>query len=466
MTTLSFHGAARNVTGSCFLLEEHGTRVLVDCGMYQGDSEAEDENAQAFGFEPESVDYLLLTHAHLDHCGRIPLLVERGFQGEILTTSATRELARIVLLDAAHINEEDARRRERWRKRHGGDEIHPLYTRLSALRSFDRFGRNATYGDAIELTDGLHVRFHDAGHILGSAFLSVEIGSGKHTRRLLFSGDLGRAHSAILRAPDVPPHADDVVMESTYGDRRHKSLEASVDELYDAIADTFERGGNVLIPTFALERAQEILFFLRKGIAAGKLPRTTPVFLDSPMAISATEIFRNHPECYDQEAARLFAEGHDPFQLPELRFTATPESSKAINQIESGAIIMAGSGMCTGGRIQHHLKHNLWRDEASVVFVGFAAPRTLARRIVDGAKTVRIFGESLPVRARVYTINGFSAHADQAELLQWHEHTGRPKRTFLVHGDPKRGMSALANALEKRGHPVTLPKLHESITLG
>ena len=461
---LSFHGADQGVTGSCHLLECCGKRILIDCGLYQGSHEIEDENHADFGFEPASIDYLLLTHGHLDHCGRIPLLFKRGFEGEIICTSATRELARLVMLDSAHLQEEDARWKLRKAKRRGKDttSIEALYTELDALECLDFFGRIARYDEAITLCDGVQVTFLDAGHILGSASLLLQVTEKNHHKRLLFSGDLGYSGRAILRDPEPPPTADIVVMETTYGDRKHKTLEPSIEELYQAIHETFDRGGNVIIPTFAIERAQEVLYYLREGVANGELPSFMQVFLDSPMAISATEIFRRHPECYDQEAAELFTNHNDPFDLPGLHFTRETAESMALNQVDSGAVIMAGSGMCTGGRVRHHLKHNLWRKDCSIVFVGFAARGTLARRIVDGAKKVRIFGEEMPVRASIYTIGGFSAHADCEELYRWYQYTGNPEKTFLVHGEEE-AMQAFAHRLGS--HKVIMPALHEEYRL-
>jgi len=460
---LSFHGADRAVTGSCHLLDVPGHRILVDCGMYQGEHDLARDNAAPFGFDPASIDWVLLTHAHLDHCGRLPLLYKRGFRGEIIATGATRELARLVMLDAAHLHEEEAGRRSRRSARRGGKPVEALYTALDALNTLDTFGRVAEYEAPLRLAEGLTVTYRDAGHILGSAMIEVEL-HHPHRRRLLFSGDLGGPGHPILRDPAMPTPVDDVVMESTYGDRDHRALKESVEELYGAVGDTIARGGNVLIPSFALERTQELLYFLRRGIEQDRLPRSLPVFLDSPMAISATEVFRRHPECYDAEAAVLFANGGDPFRLPGLQLTRTPEQSMALNRFRGGAVIIAGSGMCTGGRIRHHLRHNLWRASCGVIFVGFAAPRTLARAIVDGAREVHIFGEAVQVRARVYTINGFSAHAGRTALLAWHEHTGRA-RTFLVHGDPDRGMNSLAAALKSRGVAVTCPEPGSSVVL-
>lgn len=432
---LSFHGADREVTGSCHLLECAGKRLLIDCGMYQGGRELVEENSQPFGFDVESIDYLLLTHAHLDHCGRIPLLARHGFRGEIIATDATCELARVVMLDSAHVQEEEARyRAKRGRRRNGGEGIEPLYTLLDALNSLAFFGRRARYGEPLDLAPGLRVRFLDAGHILGSASLHIEAEERGQPRSLLFSGDLGNAGRPLLRPPVAPPKADVVVMETTYGDRLHRAIEPSIEELYQAIEACFARGGNVVIPSFALERAQELLFTLRRGIELGRLPRNTPVFLDSPMAISATEIFQRHPDCYEPGTAALFRDGGDPFQLPGLRFTRDAAESMAINNIVSGAVILAGAGMCTGGRIRHHLKHNLWRKECAVVFVGFAGRGTLARAIIDGARSVSIFDERIRVRASIHTINGFSAHADRDELLAWHRQVA-PATTFLVHGE-------------------------------
>jgi metallo-beta-lactamase family protein len=432
--------------------------------MYQGGRELTEENAGPFGFDPTDIDFLLLTHAHLDHCGRIPLLAKRGFEGEIISTAASRELARLVMLDAAGLQEEEAAYQMRKASRRGNhpSDIQPLYTELDALNCLDYFGRKASYGKTLQLAPGIRATFFDAGHILGSASILLELEESGSTRSLLFSGDLGYSNRAILRNPARPPHADVVIMETTYGDRLHKQLEPSIDELYAAINDTFQRGGNLIIPTFALERAQEILFYLRVGVQEKRIPRTTQVFLDSPMAISATEIFERHPECYDAETLKLFNSGGDPFRLPALHFTRQTSDSMAINRISGGAVIMAGSGMCTGGRVRHHLKHNLGHRDSSVVFVGYAARNTLARRIIDGAETVRIFGEDIPVHASIYMIGGFSAHADQAELLAWHQATEQPEITYLVHGEED-AMKAFSKHL--KGTEVRMPEMHHEFEL-
>lgn len=463
---LSFHGAAGGVTGSCHLIACGGARILVDCGIFQGVKHADEVNAEAFGFEPSEIDILLLTHAHLDHCGRIPLLVKRGFKGEIISTAATRELARLVLLDSAHINEEDAKHQSRRLQRQGKRPVPPLFGLNDALRAMDFFGRIAQYDNPIDLAQGVKVRFIEAGHILGSAALVLDLSEAGMQRRIVFSGDLGNSGRPVLPDPTPPPEADYVVMETTYGDRDHRNFNDSQAELLDAVRRTLARGGNVVIPTFAMERAQEILFALSQGAERHELPPDLPVFLDSPMAVSATEIFRHYPDAFRPDFREALMSGkRDPFGLPRLRFTREVAESKEINRIKGGAVILAGSGMCTGGRVIHHLKHNLWRDDSSVVFVGFAAEGTLARRIVDGARSVNLYGERIAVKASIHTINGFSAHADQDELLAWHGHTGTPHKTFLVHGDAEKGMAAMAKALAKRNVATLCPELHQDVTL-
>ncbi len=461
---ISFHGAARDVTGSCHLVECNGTRILIDCGFFQGGRELEEDNADDFGFDPAAIDFLLLTHAHLDHCGRIPLLDSRGFKGEVITTAATRELARLVMLDAAGLQEEEARYLNRRAQKRGRalPTVEPLYTVLDALNALEHFGRTAHYDQPLQLAPGIRATFIDAGHILGSACVVLELTEGGKAHQMLFSGDLGLSARPILRDPAQPPQADVVIMESTYGDRQHKQLQPSIEEFYESIVATVRRGGNVVIPTFALERAQEILFYLHAGRESGLLPKTLQVFLDSPMAISATQIFKRHPECYDAETAGLFHAGSDPFAFSGLHFTRETAESMAINQISGGAVILAGAGMCTGGRVRHHLKHNLGRSQSSVVFVGYAAQGTLARQIVDGAKVVKIFGDDYPVRAHIHTIGGFSAHAGQDELLAWHRQTGTPRTTFLVHGEPE-SMAVLGRLLEHTS--VKMPEIGQHFAL-
>jgi len=455
---LSFHGANRKVTGSCTLIKSGGKKVLVDCGLHQGGHEAEDENLKPFGFDPAQIDFVVLTHAHLDHCGRLPLLQKMGFKGEIICTSATRELARLILLNSAHLQEEEARYQERKAERHGHNtDYQPLYNLVDTLSCFDRFGRTAHYEEPIELAPGIRITFFDARHILGSASVLFELEEEQIKKRVLFAGDIGTKNPPLLNPPKPPADVDVVVMETTYGDRLHKPLEPSVQELCDAINSTFERGGNVIIPTFALERAQELLHYIRMGIEQRVLPANMQVFLDSPMAISATEIFRKHVRSFSPRTQHLFQGGRDPFSFKGLHFVKDSADSMALNRIKAGAVIMAGSGMCNGGRIRHHLKHNLWRSECSVVFVGFAVEGSLARRVIDGAEHVRLFREEIPVRAAIHTINGFSAHADQQELLNWHAKTGKPSQTFLIHGE-ENAMNIFASKL--RDTQIHMPHLH------
>jgi len=456
---LSFHGADRDVTGSCHRIQVAGRQLLVDCGMFQGGRELDAENSEPFGFDAARIDTVLLTHAHLDHCGRLPLLVKAGFRGEIICTAPTAELARIVLLDSARIAEEDAARASR--RRGGADVVKPLYTRDDVQATLERIGRVVSYNEQLSLAEGLTVSFHDAGHILGSASVLLQVEEEGRTRRLLMSGDIGNRGRPILRDP-APPQADIVVMETTYGDRPHRSVQASVDELIEAVDATLKRHGNVVIPSFALERTQEILYYLREATENGRLPRSLPVFLDSPMAVSTVEVYRRHPEFFDENAREMVNGGSDPFSMPGLRMTREHDDSIGINRIQGGAVIIAGSGMCTGGRVRHHLRHNLPFERSAIVFVGFAARGTTARRIIDGARYVNLFGSDVPVRAQIHTINGLSAHADQAELLRWHAAAGGRERTILVHGEES-AMEAFARLLPDV--PVSMPEPGSELTL-
>jgi metallo-beta-lactamase family protein len=457
---VSFHGAARTVTGSCHLLEANGRRILIDCGLFQGGRELHEENEAGFGFDPAQVDIVCLTHAHLDHCGRLPLLSKRGFRGEVVATSATVDLARLVLLDSTHLQLEEARHRQH-RTGRSHPPVEPLYSMIDTLDSIGRFGRAARYRVPLDLAPGIRATFFDAGHILGAASILIELTEAGRRRSILFSGDIGNAGRPLLHSPSTPAAADVVVMEATYGDRFHRSYAASVEELNDAIAATLARGGNVLIPTFALERTQEILYCLHQAIAAGRLRRSLSVFLDSPMAISATEIFVRHPEARSPTLDAALSARQDPFDIPGLQMTREAADSKAINRITGGAVILAGAGMCTGGRIRHHLLHNLANPNASVIFVGFAAEGTPARRIIDGAKSVTLLGEDVAVRARIHTINGFSAHADQRELLAWHGRIKGVQETFVVHAEES-VMQTFASKLEGR---ALMPRFHESFDL-
>jgi len=460
---ISFHGAAQDVTGSCHLVEAAGRRILVDCGLFQGTRSLQEDNNGPFGFNERDIDCVLLTHAHLDHCGRLPLLVKRGFRGEIIATQATTELARLVLLDSAKLQEEDAEAHNRRNQQthRQAPEVQPLYTIIDTTDCLARFGRYAIYGDTLDICPGVRATFYNAGHILGSSSVLLEIHENNEARSILFSGDIGSATHQILRPPEVPSIADVVVMETTYGDRLHRTFEDSLTEFYGAVGDALGRGGNVVIPTFALERAQELLFFLRQGIEQNRLPSSLQVYLDSPMAISATQIFERHPDDFTPAVQKLFQQGQDPFSLPGVHFCREKADSIAINQVKGGAVIMAGSGMATGGRICHHLANNLPRAEASVIFVGYAAVGTPARRVIDGAKDISFFGDKIPVRAKIHTINGFSAHADQKELLDWQNRIANKRLIALVHGEQS-AMQAFADKLTGK---VVMPKRNEEIAL-
>lgn len=426
---ITFCGAAETVTGSCHLVETDGLKILLDCGLFQGHRDVENRNRESFPFKPEEIDFLLLSHAHLDHVGLIPRLVKEGFSGEVVTTPPTAEIAKVILTDSAHIQVEEAAYRARKARRRGERAPSPLYDVGDVLDSVDAFRRRVPYEQPVALKNDVEAVFHDAGHILGSATIELRA-EGK---ALLFSGDLGNRHRPIVRDPSDPPHADIVLIESTYGDRRHRSLDDSVLELKEAIETVIGRGGNLLIPSFALERTQEVLYELFLMWQMKELPKCK-IFLDSPLAIATTRIFARHPGYFDAEGRDVFSQSPNPFHFPPLHFTQTTDESKSINAIPEGNIIIAGSGMCTGGRIIHHLRHNLWREEAGVIFVGYQARGTLGRTVIEGADRVSIFGEDTAVRAQIWTVNGFSAHADQPILLSWLKKAS-PDRAFLVHGE-------------------------------
>ncbi len=444
---IHFLGAAGEVTGACFLLECGRHQVLVDCGMVQGNRKEEQRNAQPFPFDVTRLDAVILTHAHLDHSGRLPLLVKAGFRGKIYTHRASRDLCRIMLLDAAFIAEKDAEIDNRKRARKGLPPVEPLYTRADAEQALTHF-RGLDYGEICEPAPGIRLRLADAGHILGSAIAEVWLEEGGLERKLVFSGDLGHSGAPIMRDPARIAEADLVIMESTYGDRNHRSWQATWDELAEVFAEANASRGNILIPAFAVGRTQELLYLFRKHYHDWGIDRWQ-VFVDSPMAIQATEVYARHRSLFDSDAMATLGNGEDTFNLPNLRLSETPEESMALNRIRAGAMIIAGSGMCDGGRIRHHFKHNLWRAETQVLIVGFQAQGTLGRRLVDGAPYVRLWGETIRVNAKIHTIGGLSAHAGQSELLDWYgAFDGRPP-VALVHGEDA-PRAALAAKLEER----------------
>lgn len=433
---LTFCGAAGTVTGSCYLLEIENKKLLVDCGMFQGGSEAEEMNYKPFRFNPAEIDLLILTHAHIDHSGRIPQLVRRGFKGSIITAAPTFELCKIMLPDSAFIQESEAEWQNKKRKRAGKDIIEPLYTIKDAEASLKLF-MPVEYGKIIQPDSRINIRFNDAGHILGSGIIELWLSENGKEVKLVFSGDLGNKDVPIMHDPALIDIADYVIMESTYGDRLHNDTQDKVQVLQDIILETIARNGNVVIPSFAVERTQELLYILNmlKEAEDSKI-RNVPVYVDSPLAINATEIFQDFLPYMDAETQSYISKGDNPFDFPNLIFTRTSDESKAINFAKGSSIIISASGMCEAGRIKHHLKHNLWREESSIVFVGYQAQNTLGRRIKDGEKTVKIFGEEISVKAQIHSIEGFSGHADQKGLLNWiGSFKKKPKKVFLVHGE-------------------------------
>jgi metallo-beta-lactamase family protein len=430
---LEFYGAADGVTGSCHIIRVGDHQLLLDCGLVQGRGEAERSNREPFPFDAAEIDAVVLSHAHIDHSGRLPLLVQRGFGGPIYAQNATRDLCRVLLLDAASLSERDAVYESRRRKKKGQGPVEPLFTRGDAELALRQI-QGLPYRQQREILPGVSIRFQDAGHILGSASVEVWVGEGDGRRKLVFSGDLGQYDSPILNDPEVVEAADLVLMESTYGDRLHRDREETVREIGEVIASARHDRGNILIPAFAIGRSQEMLYLLGQHQRDWELERWT-IFLDSPMAIEASKIYWDYPQLYDAEATRLRRQLNEMPILENLHFSRLVEESQAINRIDSGAIIIAGSGMCTGGRILHHLKHNIGRKECHLLIVGYQVQGSLGRRLVDGADRVRIYGNDYPVRIQIHTVGGLSAHGDQEELLRWASGFRNQPRFFLVHGE-------------------------------
>jgi metallo-beta-lactamase family protein len=468
MAQLEFYGAAGQVTGSCHILRLAGRTVLLDCGMIQGGDEAEHGNRARFPFDPAEIDAVVLSHAHLDHAGRLPLLVKRGFTGTIHCQNATRSLMRILLHDAAHIEAGRVRRENRRRSDRGEALVSPLYDADDVEHTL-KLARGHRYASPFEVLPGLQACFRDAGHIMGSAVVSLEFEEDRGPVHLVFSGDLGQYDDPILRDPVSPGPADVVLMETTYGDRRHRDMAASLEEFGEVLERAHHVGGNVLIPAFAVGRSQELLYNLGKHYDEWHLDRWH-VFLDSPLAIEASEIYWDFPHLFDEEASELFREEDFMPSLPNLHFTRTADESKAIARLKRGAIIIAGSGMCNGGRILHHFKREIGDPKTQIVFCGFQPRGTLGRRIIDGAETVRIHGDHYPVRATVHTIGGFSAHGDCEDLLRWFGDIepgadGRRARVFLVHGDPEAAVSFRSRLDERYNVTARIPEPGDVVEL-
>jgi len=464
--SIRFLGAARNVTGSRHLVDAAGVRFLVDCGLYQ-ERALRARNWEPFPVPPKSLDAILLTHAHLDHCGLLPKLCREGFRGKVYCTSTTAEVARIVLLDSASLQEEDALHKRNRHEREGRRSPYPempLYTTAEAQACLRQL-EPVPYDRPVRIADGITVVFRNVGHILGAAWLHVTIEAAGQTRTIAFSGDVGRWDAPILKDPDLPQQVDYVLVESTYGNRTHPPQQEGRDELAEIVSDTAKAGGNVVIPSFAIGRTQDLLYHLSGLMDEGRIPREA-VYVDSPMAISITETLEHHPEIYDREMRDRIRRDRSPFDMRGLRFARSTAESKAINAVHHGAVILAGAGMCTGGRIKHHLAQNLPRRESTILFVGYQAAGTLGREISEGAQRVRLHGGSYPVRARIAQIGGFSAHADRDELLRWLGGLRTPpRRTFVIHGEPDAAQAFADLAAQRLGHHTTVPQYDDRVGL-
>ena len=470
MATLTFLGAIEGVTGSMYLLETASSRVLLDCGLYQGRREEEAKNHEPLPIDVNAIDAVILSHAHLDHSGRLPLLIREGYEGPIYMTRPTHDLIEVLLKDAASLQERDAEWENKRRRRSGKPLIEPLY-REEEVDGVMAHCRSIRYQTKKEITQDITVNFADAGHILGSAIVEIDITEGNEHKKMVFSGDLGNSQAALLRDPEIIETADVVLMESTYGDRNHRSMQETLDEFEQVVMEASENGGNILIPSFAVGRTQEIIFRLGELYQQGKL-KQQKVYLDSPMAIAVTEIYHRYQDVYNDEdldaieesAARTHSHNKSLHSLlPILSYTTTTEESISLNKVVSGAIIIAGSGMCNGGRIRHHLKQNLWRKQSHVIFVGFQAVGTPGRTLIDGAKRMKLVGEDIAVRAQIHTLGGFSAHASQQQLIDWLSHFKNEPRVYLVHGEDG-AKHTLQQAIRDSGREATIPELNQKIT--
>ena len=471
---ITFLGATKMVTGSNFLVEGAGKKFLVDCGMYQGGDRDEMQNHEPFAYDVNEIDFMLLTHAHIDHSGRIPKLYKEGYRNPVITTKATRDLCSIMLPDSGHIQEQEIEWRNRKRMREGKEALPPLYTAQDAIDTMEIF-KPVNYDEIIEIDPNIYVRFNDAGHMLGSAIIEIWVKEDGKETKAVFTGDLGNNDIPLLSSPTMIDNCDYLVMESTYGGRLHIRNDEKANLFLNIVSETLDKGGTVVIPSFAVGRTQEILYelnnlkdaqdseeFKKKYATLMK----APVYVDSPLAISATEVFRENANLFDEETQALIERGDNPLELPGLQFTRTADESKALNEKNESAIIISASGMCEVGRIKHHLKHHLWDPNSTVLFVGYQAPGTLGRRIVDGEKVVRIFGEEIAVNARIEYIEGYSGHADQEWLMNFiYSFITKPKHVFLVHGEPN-GQEILKAKIEEEAKlPVIIPEYGQTYTL-
>jgi len=463
---IRFLGATRTVTGSCYHLRFGKRQVLVDCGLFQGSRDIEENNYLGFHYNPGDIDYVLLTHAHIDHSGLIPRLTRLGFKGKIVCTHGTKALCKIMLPDSGYIQESAAKHVSKRRRRKGRQPRPPIYTRKDAEKSL-RFFETYDYRKKIQLTDDLTIRFRDAGHILGSSFIEVWAREEGEEVHILFSGDLGQPDQPIIKDPTYPDdiEPDYMLIESTYGDKLHDKMLDCKAQLVDAVNTSMKDGGKIIIPAFSVGRTQNIIYYLNDALNEKKIPHL-PVYVDSPLAISALEIYASHPECFDPETIELLKTGDMPLDFPGLKMTRSSQESKAINEDDRPGIIISASGMCTGGRIRHHLKHHIWKKEATVLFVSYQAMHTLGRRILDRQEVVKIHGQEYRVTARIMKISGFSAHADKLQLLTWASKLkAKPKRTFVVHGDVENSNVLATELKDQLAHDAYVPQPLERIEL-
>lgn len=466
MASITFHGAAQQVTGSCYLIETQQHRMLLECGIRQGSDRREDEYARPFEFDPATIDAVVISHAHLDHSGLVPLLVKQGFSGPVFTSTVTQGLLPIMYRDAASLLRSDYERKNRRLLRAGKEPLEPPYTLEDVEQALGTI-TGINYGEKQRILPEIEIRFRDAGHILGSAIVEIWLSDSGQSRKLVFSGDLGNSCAPLLSDPESIDEADVLLLESTYGDRNHRPLEDTLDEFRQVIQSATASGGNILIPAFALGRTQDLIYWLGDLYQDGHLG-SQKVFIDSPMAIQVSHVYQRYQHLFNHEDPhfrKVMKQGWDNW-LPVLTYTESPEESMALNRIREGAIIIAGSGMCTGGRILHHLKHNLWHQKTHVVIVGYQAVGTLGRKLVDGAAMVRIFGDDIAVKAQVHTLGGFSAHAGQDQLLAWANHFRRPgPRVYLVHGEPD-AMQALHRRLgAELQWDISIPDIGDVVTI-
>lgn len=461
---IRFLGAVKGVTGSSHLISFNNNNILLDCGMYQGKDD--DLNLEEFEINPADIDCLLLSHSHIDHSGRIPLLVKKGFRGKIYCSKPTYNLCEIMLIDSAHIQETEAEWKNKKAQRQGKKLVEPMYTQSDAMESLQYF-EPVQYDQILNICEGLTVKFNDAGHILGSSIIEMWFDDGKEAIKVVYSGDLGMHEKPLLKDPSIIEKADYVIMEATYGDRIHDNIEQRTEELINIILKTAKRGGNVIIPSFAVGRTQELIYELNKyydshldqmGARENELKKI-PVYVDSPLATKATEVFKQNANVFDQEARDYILKGDNPLEFENLHFTHSADDSKALNLSKEPKIIISASGMCEAGRIKHHLKHNLWRKESSIVFVGYQAEGTLGRKIMDGEKIVKVLGENINVKAEIYNVEGFSGHADKIALLEWLKgFKEKPETVFIVHGEKEAKINFAKEVKERLGLNSIIPE--------